>query len=62
VADSSLKKTWTTPAVNSFAGPEEIWNHYRDRFPPKELEGLRTFLRVNYGFDPESRELPRRRA
>jgi hypothetical protein len=61
VADSS-KKTWTSPLVQGFAVPEEIWDHYKDRLSPEALERLRAFLRVNFGFDPELAVPSRRRA
>jgi hypothetical protein len=61
VADST-KKTWVTPSVRQFVGPEDIWNYYKDRASPEELDRLRTFLKDNCAFDPRWKEPHRRRA
>jgi len=61
VTDSSKRK-WVAPAVRKLARPEEIWDHFKEKGSPEELDRLRQLLKENYAFDPDWRERPKRRA
>lgn len=54
------KKTWTAPKVARFDGPDEVWDHYKDRAAPLELARLALLIDQSHAIRAQNEPKKRR--
>ena len=58
---ASKNKSYETAGIRIFKSAEEVWDHYKDKGTPEELEGLRRLFRLEQQAKEEPERPPLRR-